>query len=226
MNSYEIRSYDDIRDSLRVRLMDIRGNAETLENAVYEPVGCGLALVAYMEMPEEIAAGGIANVPRGLAENMPGTSPETVLEDAINGSVAAGSPRLCSIQDMLFGSVTGREPENYLYSGNTPEDQLLVLTTEEGRLGASALLYPGMQEQIGKIVGGDYFVLPSSVHEVLILPDNGEQTPSELAKMVKGINENEVAPHDRLCNRVLRFRSDTQELTVAADPDRRKEMER
>lgn len=226
MNSYEIRSYEDIRDSLRVRLMDMKGNAETLENAVYEPVGCGLALVAYMEMPDEIAAGGIANVPKGLAERMPDTDPQTVLDDAMSGSVSAGHPKLCSIQDMLFGSVTGHDAENYLFSGNTPEDPLLVLTTEDGRLGASALLYPGMQEQIGKIVGGDYFVLPSSVHEVLILPDNGEQTPSELARMVKEINENEVSPQDRLCNRVLRFHAETQELTVAADPDRRREMER
>ena len=64
------------------------------------------------------------------------------------------------------------------------------------------------------------------MHEVLILPDNGEQTPSELARMVKEINENEVSPQDRLCNRVLRFHAETQELTVAADPDRRREMER
>ena len=38
MNSYEIKSYEDIRDSLRVRVMDIKENAETLQNAVFEPV--------------------------------------------------------------------------------------------------------------------------------------------------------------------------------------------
>ncbi len=58
MNTYRIQSYEDIRDSLRVRLMDIKRNPETLQNSVYEPVGCGLALVAYMELPEEIADGG------------------------------------------------------------------------------------------------------------------------------------------------------------------------
>ena len=226
MDLFEIRSYEDIRDSLRVRIMDIKRNAETLKNAVYEPIGCGLAMVAYMEMPEEISANGIANVPRSLAEVMTGTDPKTVLEDAMKGSVSMEYPKLCSIQDMLFAPMIDHEPENYLDGGTAPEGTLLVLTTEEGRLGASALLYPGIQEKIGKIVGGDYYVLPSSIHEVLILPDNGEQTPSELAKMVKTINENEVAPEDRLCNRVLRFHVDTQELTVAADADRRREMER
>lgn len=226
MNTYRIQSYEDIRDSLRVRLMDIKRNPETLQNSVYEPVGCGLALVAYMELPEEIADGGIANVPIGLATNLADASPETVLEDAMDRSVVQSHPRLCSIQDMLFGSITGREPENYLVCEDAPEDTLLVLTTGDGRLGASALYYPGMKEKIGEIVGGDYFVLPSSIHEVLIMPDNGQMTPMELAKMVKEINDNEVSSQDLLCSRVLRFHADTQELSVAADAERRREMER
>ncbi len=226
MITYKIQSYEDIRDNLRVRLMDIRTNAETLQNSVYEPVGCGLALVAYMELPEEVADGGIANVPAGITDMLPGMETETILADAMDRSVTQSNPRLCSIQDMLFGSMTGKEPENYLMCDDAPEDTLLVLTTGDGRLGASALYYPGMKEKIGEIVGGDYFVLPSSVHEVLIMPDNGRMTPMELAKMVKEINENEVAPQDLLCSRVLRFRADTQELAVAADAERRREMER
>ena len=83
-----------------------------------------------------------------------------------------------------------------------------------------------MKEKIGEIVGKDYFVLPSSIHEVLIMPDNGQMTPMELAKMVKEINETQVAPQDRLCNKVFRFNVETSELTVAADPDRHREMER
>lgn len=226
MNTYRIQSYEDIRDSLRVRLMDIKRNPETLQNSVYEPVGCGLALVAYMELPEEIADGGIVNVPAKLASGLADTNPEVILEDAMKRSVSQSHPKLCAIQDMLFGSMTGMEPENYLTGGDAPEDTLLVLTTEDGRLGASVLFYPGMKEKIGEIVGKDYFVLPSSIHEVLIMPDNGQMSPMELAKMVKEINDNEVSPQDLLCSRVLRFRADTQELSVAADAERRREMER
>ena len=112
MNTYRIQSYEDIRDSLRVRLMDIKRNPETLQNSVYEPVGCGLAIVAYMELPEEIADGGIANVPAKLASGLADTNPEVILEDAMKRSVSQSHPKLCAIQDMLFGSMTGMEPEN------------------------------------------------------------------------------------------------------------------
>lgn len=219
MNRIEIGTYEDIQDSLRVRLMDMKSNKETLENAVYQPVGCGYALVAYMELPEEIGDGGIANVPRGLAE-VSGFSQRRIMIDAMLGSCAMDYPKLCPLHDMLFGNnSTNLIPGEVRSEG----ESLLVLTTEDGRLGASALFYPGVQAMIGRIVGGDYYVLPSSVHEVLIMPDDGHENPRELAMMVHEINEHEVSPEERLGNKVLHFRTDLQKLQIAADMDHEKD---
>lgn len=225
LTEYKITNYDDIRDSLRVRVMDIKENTDLLQNTVFEPVGCGLALVAYLELPKDISNDGIANVPASF-EQLEGASRNRILDDAMKGSVKADHPRLCSIHELLFGPADKPEPQDYLEGGEAPEDSLLVLTTERGRLGASALLYPGMKEKISEVIGGDYFVLPSSIHEVLILPDHGQMTPKDLAKMVKDINESTVSQKDRLCNKVFRFRAKEQELTIAADPDRNREKER
>jgi len=219
MTRYELGTYEDIRDNLRVRLMDMSANKETLQNAVYEPVGCGYALVAYMEIPEEIEGGGIANVPRGLAKAS-GFSMRQIMLDARIGSMASDFPMLCPLEDMLFGN----KKENLLTEGEaTGDGSLLVLTTEEGRLGASALYYNDIPKRIGEIVGGDYYVLPSSIHEVLILPDRGETSPQELAMMVRTVNEHEVRPEERLGNKVLHFRTDLQKLQVAADLDHEKD---
>ena len=226
MNTLQIESYEDIKDSLRVRLMDIRRNAETLKDCIYMNVGCGLALVVYMELPGQIAEDAVANVPIGLTSGFEEVSPEGIFVDAMERSVSESRPMLCSLQDMLLSTLSGEEPENYLISEDAPEDSLLVLTTEDGRLGASALYYPGMKEKLSEIVGRDYYVLPSSVHEVLIMPVDGRMTPMELARTVRQINENEVSEQDTLCSRVLRYTADTRQLCVAADAERRMEMER
>jgi hypothetical protein len=55
MEAYEITSYEQVRPNLRIRLMDMRSNSQVLQNAIYRPVECGLALVAYMKLPESIA---------------------------------------------------------------------------------------------------------------------------------------------------------------------------
>ena len=216
-------TWEEIRDRLRVRLMDTGSCRETLRRCVSEPVGCGFALAAYVELPEEqFGKDRIANVPAALAE-APGFSERKILKEAVDRSAAAEGARLCSVRDFLFGG----EPGNMLdRGGEVPEDvPLLVLTTRSGVLGAAALFYPEVQERIAEILGGDYFVLPSSVHEVLIHPVDGEHTAEDLAAIVREVNE-QVSPAERLGNRVLRYRADLDLLLVAADLDRERDPER
>ena len=208
-----VRSYEDIRDRLRIRLVDMNTNREELRGMVCEPVGCGFALAAYMQLPEEIAGGGVANLPKQAARAL-GVEERTIVRDAVAGSETFDAPKLCTMHDMLFGDASenlfNEEP-----AGGDPG--FLVLTTEGGRLGASALFYPDITGRIGEIVGGDYYVLPSSIHEVLILPDSGDLAPDELLRMVREVNETEVAPEERLGTKVLHYRADIRKLQVAAE---------
>ena len=55
---------------------------------------------------------------------------------------------------------------------------------------------------VGELLGADYYVLPSSIHEVLVLPDNGEMDVKELESMVRDVNAAEVAPHELLSDKV------------------------
>ena len=43
----------------------------------------------------------------------------------------------------------------------------------------------GVLDKIGELLGSDFYVLPSSVHEVLIVPDNGNMQTKELENMVR-----------------------------------------
>ena len=212
----EPESYPDIRENLRLRVMDIRSSGDELENAVWQDAGCGYALVAYLELPENLAGGGVVNIPKDFAEAC-GLDTDQIFADAMESAGAMSGPRLTPLEAMLFGG----QQENLLEGGTLSKDtKLLVLTTENGILGASALFYPEMMEKVAEAVGGSYYVLPSSVHEVLIMPEGGEMSPMEMANMVREINEAEVSPKERLGNRVLHYRGDLQQLRVAADMDR------
>ena len=94
----------------------------------------------------------------------------------------------------------------------------LVLTTKDRYMGAAALFYPGMKERISDAIGGqDYYVVPSSVHEVMIVPYMEETSPEKLAVMLRNVNMCLVSAEERLGERILRYSRDTKELTVAAD---------
>ena len=80
-----------------------------------------------------------------------------------------------------------------------------VLTTENGVYGAAALLYTDQIERMADENERDIIILPSSVHEVLLLVDDGSYDYHELSLMVRDINEKEVEREDRLSSCVYLY---------------------
>ena len=55
------------------------------------------------------------------------------------------------------------------------EEEIYVLTNSRGYLGAAAMLYEGVLERFSARVGADLYILPSSIHEVILLPFQGQK---------------------------------------------------
>jgi hypothetical protein len=68
------------------------------------------------------------------------------------------------------------------------------------------LLYPGILQEIAEYLGGGFFVLPSSVHEVILLPDHGEEA-GDLLEIVTEINHTQVAEEEILIDAVYKYTS-------------------
>jgi hypothetical protein len=63
-------------------------------------------------------------------------------------------------------------------------------------------------EFLGKIrekLQGDFFILPSSTHEILVLKDEFGPSAIELLELVKTVNATEVAPCDKLTDSVYKY---------------------
>ena len=220
MKMQVICTYPEIQENLRVRLMDIRANRKTVERSVHRDVGCGYALVASLRLPGADGVG-VGNFPEGLAARL-GRGEEEILLDALLKTVAEEKARLTPLWEMVFGPGSGEEMRDMLEEGKNPVNEALVLTAGSGLLGASAFFYPGMAERIGEVMGDDYYILPSSVHELLIIPAKGADSPEGMARMVRSINEDQVKKEERLGNRVLLYRREDRTLEVAWDMDRQR----
>jgi hypothetical protein len=61
---------------------------------------------------------------------------------------------------------------------------------------------------------GDLFVLPSSVHEVIVTPAAGGFTGFELERMVTEINKECVPEYEVLSNRVYYYDREKDELRM------------
>ena len=76
------------------------------------------------------------------------------------------------------------------------------------------MLIPDILEAIGEKAGMDYFLLPSSIHEVLIAKDDGRITQQMAKELVYDGNRTEgiIKPEDVLSDNVYRYSRKTKEL--------------
>ena len=67
------------------------------------------------------------------------------------------------------------------------------------------MLYPDTLKDFAELFETDLIVLPSSIHEVLLLPDSGDRLYEELGLIVASINRTEVEAEERLSNQVYLY---------------------
>ena len=100
---------------------------------------------------------------------------------------------------------------------------LYVATTEREMYGAGVLAVPSFFDDAAEKLDGNFYVLPSSVHEILLLPDRFAPEPQLLKEMVQDVNANEVDPKDRLSDNVYHYDAKERIFELAEKYERRME---
>ena len=107
------------------------------------------------------------------------------------------------------GVAAGMKLQELIDNGTIQESSemptFFVVTNTERIDGAGVIFYPEFMDNMGELLGNDFFILPSSIHQMLILPDDGQVDAEMLRDMVKEVNATQVAPAERLTNDVYHF---------------------
>lgn len=91
---------------------------------------------------------------------------------------------------------------------------MYILSNSNGINGASALLYPEVIEKFSNSIKSNVYILPSSIHEVILVPFQEEIDKSQLVQMVNEVNETQVAKEEVLSSSVYYYDRLRKELTV------------
>lgn len=190
----EFLDFEKIRDRIVYRVISAEKNEELLQKVPYLPV-LDLAIVFYLMVPE------------GTFQNCSVLIRKEHMKfwkipiTAIYEAARKNTPALCPCVFMLLSDFWEEEP---LFA----DCPVFVLTNEQGVNGASALLYPHLPGIIREKLGENYFLIPSSVHEFLIVPEHAGFPAEQLAAMVKEINATELEKEDVLSDRIYYFNGD------------------
>lgn len=89
---------------------------------------------------------------------------------------------------------------------------LYVLTNSEKLFGAATLLYPNLLSSIAQRLNQDFIILPSSLHEVLLLPAEHNDSFEEYASIIQEVNSSELSPEEILSDHAYYYSRKTDSI--------------
>ena len=197
----ELKDYGNMKERLRIRLMGRKGIAGFLEEVPYQvhPMGVVTVYAKFKEKKDGIVMG--MHITH-LIRDVWGISEAELFKTALENSQEKDCVQFHPLEEELGKVMERKSTENEAADPNT----LYILSNQSKQFGASVLLYPGVLESVHKRLGGDYYILPSSLHEVLVLSKGSDIPPEVLKSTVKAVNRREVRPEERLANEVYEYR--------------------
>ena len=218
-----LRDYEKVKDRLFIRVSNEKENEEFLSNVPHQTVD-GLAVTYHVAIDGIHGVNASTAVTNDMLE-MYGVSKSQLHQDALDNAREMLPARYTSMAAMMMGIASDMGMDTDMMQESPPGmPMLMVLTNDTGAYGAAALFYPNKLDEISSGMRSDFFVLPSSVHEVLILPDDGRTDYRDLQMMVQTINASEVAPADRLSDHVYHYDAKDHVLEKAETYEHRMEL--
>lgn len=199
-----LMDYENMKEKLSVEVISAEANADLLANV---PHGRMEDLAVVYRFVMESSEDGRASilVTNNLMDRM-GVSHEQLRSDALENSPEIRPVVIMGMNEVMKEMMG---PEVYEMFGipDDAEETMYVATVPDKNSGAGVIAYQDFMDQAAERVGGDFFVLPSSINEILLVPDNGDMTADALRDMVKDVNAKEVSPEERLSDNVYHYDS-------------------
>lgn len=188
-------SYEKVKDRIVFRLINRKANEELLKTISYVPY-LDLAVVFYILIEVNI---------HGTVSLLVKESLRLAWEVPVNRLYQRALRNTPLLLPYEFESVQALLEETCSGCRLSEEEFLYVLGNRFRSFGAAAILYPDRLKNIGELLGGDFYVLPSSIHEVLIVPDEYVRSRKVLDDMVKEANETSVEEEEILSGHAYHY---------------------
>ncbi len=183
-----LADYSAVKNMLTVEVVGKDQNAEMLQSVPHQEME-DLAAVYRIDLGVTENGNATVLITNEMMRNY-GLTPDQLHKDALDAAQHTMKYSIRSMDEVLMGmaqSMGVEQDQPVMFSS-----PLYVATTERDMFGAGVLAVPSFFEDAAEKLDGNFYVLPSSVHEILLLPDRFAPEPQLLKEMVQDVNANEV----------------------------------
>lgn len=203
-----INDFEALKDKICFKLVNRELNKELLTSIPFIEY-YDLAIIFYVLISNDATGMATVTIKNEMIENWEITDVNQLFEIAKDNTQRLFHGCVSNMIEVLMGIMYGAT-EDYtddIFSMNVYEDSvapMFVATNSQKMHGSAVMLYDGLLEAFAQKVAGSFYILPSSVHELIFLPCN-DMDPQVLLQMVGAINLAEVSPEEVLSSHIYRY---------------------
>lgn len=137
----------------------------------------------------------------------------SLYETAMKNTYKKENTSVASMSD-LIQDITG---ESLIENSEVEDEQVLMTIVSNAKriFGASMMGNIRLLKALAESKGKDLYILPSSTHEIIVLPAEIENPVGEFKAIVQAVNQEKVSPEEFLSDEVYYFNREKQEVTIA-----------
>ncbi len=201
------RNWEEVKSRLLMKLINKSANEEFLSNKPFCVFG-DLAVVFQVSVSDELLGSGTITVEDGHMKEW-GVTTRDLYEAAM------ANPQDVTIET-LFSVISGM--------GVIPDEEAMkegpqiYVASNPGRVnGAISLIRSDKLKDFADKVDSSFYIIPSSVHELLFVPQSEKISPLALDAMVNEVNTTTVATEEILSDHVYFYDRDEEKLLLSPD---------
>lgn len=206
-------SYEDIKQFIIYRLVSFEKNKKLLDKIPYIKF-LDMAITFHCLVRED--EDGIGTI-RITNEHMQmwEVSQQDIYVLAVNNTEKLFPQSIRNMNEVIMGMLqeecscsideefSDKLANNFISNQNAANDhRMYILSNQKGINGATCLLYENVLHKFAEQIQSDFFILPSSIHEVILVPYDKTLAKEILIDMVREVNQTQVARDEVLSDTV------------------------
>lgn len=195
-------NFSEVKGNICFRLINAEKNAELLQEGPHR-LYHHLAIVYYILVSKDDTGIASIKINNQMLEIWQ-IDENALYKLALNNTPMLLGDEITTLSGLLIELLDETEQpyDDFLIEETEESENLLVVSNRCKMSGASVILYDGMLQRIAKRLGGNFYLLPSSIHEMICMPCRDCHDERELVTMVRQINAESVLEEEVLSDNV------------------------
>lgn len=195
----KIKNFSDTKHCLAFKLVHFEKNKELLQNIPHIPY-LDLAVVYFLLLESTEQGAATILITHQMLHHW------NISLNELHQTAILNTPKILQADFKPMHQVINELMGEVSYNSDIAEDSCMyILSNQYRHFGAGCILYNRVLEDIGNQINDDFFILPSSIHETIILPASCAMSKESLSEMIVEINETQVSEEDILSDHAYYF---------------------